>query len=64
MPRGGHNAKSTEQHKQNGTYQKVRHANRMEAEAVISIPDAPADFNEEHKRKRFGPTRNTKIYYL
>jgi P27 family predicted phage terminase small subunit len=23
----------------------------MEAEAVISIPDAPADFNEEHKRK-------------
>ena len=38
--------KTTEQHKKDGTYQKVRHADRADLPSVDGIPPAPDGFTE------------------
>ncbi len=43
----GRPPKSTAQHKAQGTYQKVRHANRLEVSTVSEIPTAPAGYSKE-----------------
>lgn len=47
----GRKPKSTAEHKANGTYQPVRHANRVELPPVVEIPAAPDDFDAPHKAK-------------
>ena len=49
--RGGHNKKPTAQHKADGTFQPVRHANRLELKPLPNTPPPPADFDAEHKAK-------------
>lgn len=51
MPRGGHNAKPTAQHIADGTFQKVRHAKRLEVKPASQVPPPPADFDAEHAAK-------------
>lgn len=51
MGRGGHNIKSKEELKANGTYRPAYHANRLEAPVVDEVPPPPADFDKEHADK-------------
>lgn len=43
---GGHNAKTTAQHKADGTFQKCRHAVRLDNEETEGKPVKPADLNQ------------------
>lgn len=47
----GRKPKTTEEHKEKGTYQPVRHANRLTAAALKDIPEPPKDFDKEHAAK-------------
>jgi phage terminase small subunit len=47
----GRPPKTTEKHKADGTYQPVRHAHRLTAPLVEGIPDPPADFDAEHRKR-------------
>jgi len=42
--------KSKEQHKRDGTYQRVRHADRKEFELLKNVPPAPAGFDATRKK--------------
>lgn len=44
----GRTPKSKEAHKATGTYQKVRHADRVSMPPVEGMPDAPPDFTDRH----------------
>lgn len=50
MPTGGHNAKSTAELKQSGTYRADRHAARAENHVRIltTVPKPPRDFDQTH----------------
>lgn len=43
---GGHNAKTTEQHIADGTFQKVRHGKRADNKPAIGKPEKPPELNE------------------
>lgn len=47
MPRGGHNAKKTEDLKASGTYRPDRHAHRLTVPPIETLPP-PEDFDSEH----------------
>lgn len=44
-------AKTTEQHKRDGTYRKDRHAQRLEAQPADGIPAPPSTFDKRHAAK-------------
>ena len=43
---GGHNAKTTAQHIEDGTYQAIRHSSRADAEVAIGNPQKPAGLDD------------------
>ena len=45
----GRRPKTAEEHKINGTFQPVRHANRLTLPTVQDVPAPPADFDEVHR---------------
>lgn len=47
----GRPPKPTTRHKADGTYQPVRHANRLEAQPAKSLPDPPPEFDGRHADK-------------
>lgn len=57
MPKG-RPAKPTTRHKADGTYQPVRHANRLEVAPAKNLPEPPADFDERHAAKWLELTSN------
>ena len=51
MGRGGHNIKPDSDLKSSGTFRKDRHANRVAAKGMDSIPPPPPEFDKDHKLK-------------
>ena len=49
----GRRPKTTEEHIKQGTYQPVRHANRLTVPTVQEAPPPPADFDEAHRAAWF-----------
>ena len=48
---GGRQPKSTEKHIADGTFKKPRHAARVSLPILEIYPDAPEDFDEQHREK-------------
>lgn len=51
MARGGHNAKPTEKHKAEGTYNATKHRDRLAFPLLESIPKPPRYFTKEQADK-------------
>lgn len=51
MPSGGHNVKSKEQHKKDGTFKPSRHDGRLQEATtpVKSVPNTPEHFDKRHR---------------
>lgn len=51
MPSGGHNVKSKDQHKKDGTFKPSRHDGRLQeaANPIKSVPNPPGHFDKRHR---------------
>lgn len=51
MPSGGQNRKTTKQLKDEGTFRKDRHGNKIELSLLKEVPTPPDDFDAEHRKE-------------
>jgi len=51
MPKGGHNAKSIERHKADGTYNATKHKARLQAKPETEYPEPPEHYDAAHLEK-------------